>query len=257
MNLQTPDTTEDEFDDQIVNALGGQPSASPDVSSRPSPMQLRQWRWASTRLLVLLWCVYLFGVWLISLQIDSPLLASHWMVWCMLFWLTIVWPAMQLSKTHFITRTGNREDMQAIPIPTRTWVVFVQWFSQAMVAQTILWPLQITAMWVTLQTMWLNAALLAWSLLVGLFVAMGKRSCKSLHRSLAMIICVGLIFGEPVLQAITHKSWPMFISPIHIIGQLLDGHVTAALTTQIMAVTLAACVGWGMLGIIQALPSKS
>ena len=175
----------------------------------------------------------------------------------MLFWMTIVWPAMQLSQTRFITMTGIREDMEPIPVPTRTWVVFVQWVSLACVAQTILWPLQITAMWVTMQTMWLNAALLAWSLLIGLFIAVGKRSFKSLHRSIAMIICVLLIFGEPILQALTRKSWAMLISPIHVIGQLLDGHITAAATIQITTVTLAACVGWGMLGIIQALPSKN
>ncbi len=112
--------------------------------------------------------------------------------------------------------------------------------------------MQITAGWQTMQTMWLNAALLAWSLLAGLFIAVGKRTFSSVHRSVSMLICVGLIFGEPLLQVIATKSWYMIISPVSTINQLLNGQITAVATTHITTVALAACVGWGLLGILQA-----
>tara|TARA_B100000683_G_scaffold266433_1_gene298677 strand:- start:369 stop:1136 length:768 start_codon:yes stop_codon:yes gene_type:complete len=225
---------------------------------RLTPTQMRQWRWASTRLLVLLWCAYLFGIWILSLQADSPSHASHWMIWCMMIGMLIIWPALTLSQTRYIIRPHhdgpNPEGLPGmpIPVPMRTWVVFIQWLCLGLVNQSVLWPMQITANWQVMQTMWINAALLAWSLLIGLFIAVGKRSFSTVHRSIAMLICVGLIFGEPLLQGITGISWHMLISPLHTVHQLLSGHITTTATSHITAVALAACVGWGILGIIQA-----
>lgn len=227
-------------------------------SVRLTPHQIKQWRWASTRLLVLLWCMYLFGVWLLSLQADSPTPASHWMIWCMMVGMLIIWPALTLSQTRYIVRKHHHEPNpdglpgMPIPVPMRTWVVFVQWLCLGLVNQSVLWPLQITAGWATYQTMWINAALLSWSLLIGLFIAVGKRSFSSVHRTLAMLICVGLVFGEPLLQAMLNTSWHMMISPLNTVHQLLLGHITNSVTSHITGVALAACVGWGVLGIIQA-----
>lgn len=224
---------------------------------------MRQWRWASTRLLILLWCLYLFGIWLLSLQVDSPTPASHWMIWCMLFGMLVIWPALQLSQTRYVIRKshGHQEgtpdieptdQIVPIPVPMRTWVVFVQWLCLALVNQSVLWPLQITAGWQTVQTMWINAAMLSWSLLAGLFIALGKRTFVSMHRTFALLICVCLMFAEPILQAFIGKSWYMTISPLSTVHHLLLGQVDTTVTSHITAVALAACVGWGILGIIQA-----
>ncbi len=175
----------------------------------------------------------------------------------MMIGLMVIWPAMQLSQSRYIVRNNDQESQdglpgEPIPVPIRTWVVFVQWLSLALVNQSVLWPMQITAGWQTMQTMWLNAALLSWSLLAGLFIAVGKRTFSSVHRSVSMLICIGLIFGEPLLQVLAAKSWYMIISPVSTINQLLNGQITAATTTHITTVALAACVGWGLLGILQA-----
>ncbi|MBL4702649.1 MAG: hypothetical protein JKX85_15490 [Phycisphaeraceae bacterium] len=232
------------------------PQSPTSIPTRPTKLAIRQWRWASTRLLVLLWCLYLFVVWLASLQVDSPVHASHWMVWCMVFGMMVVWPALQLSQLRYIvSQTGSNEN-QPISVPARTWVVFVQWLCLALVNQSVLWPLQITANWSMMQSLWINAALLAWSLLIGLFIAVGKRSIESLPRTIAMLICVGLLFGEPVLQAVFGQSWSMLISPVSTMSQLLINQVTPAVATHITAVALASCVGWGILGIIQAAPAE-
>ncbi|MFG0249680.1 MAG: hypothetical protein ACF8OB_12395 [Phycisphaeraceae bacterium JB051] len=241
----------------MVQAVNSPPTGRSTQASKPTSAQMRQWRWASTRLLVLLWCFYLFGIWLLSLQADSPTPASHWMIWCMMIGLMVIWPAMQLSQSRYIIRTHGQDSQdglpgEPIPVPIRTWVVFVQWLSLALVNQSVLWPMQITAGWQTMQTMWLNAALLSWSLLAGLFIAVGKRTFSSVHRSVSMLICVGLIFGEPLLQVVATKSWYMIISPVSTINQLLNGQITATATTHITTVALAACVGWGLLGILQA-----
>jgi hypothetical protein len=251
----------DAMDAQVAHVIAGTvpglESGDP-ASSGLTTQQMRQWRWASTRLLVLLWCFYLFGIWILSLQADSPTPASHWMIWCMMIGLMIVWPAMQLSQSRYIIRPDHSSQSQdglpgdPIPVPMRTWVVFVQWLSLALVNQSVLWPLQITAGWMTMQTMWINAAMLAWSLLAGLFIAVGKRTFSSMHRSVSMLICVGLMFAEPFLQVVAARSWYMIISPLTTINQLLNGHITTAATTHITTVALAACVGWGLLGMIQA-----
>lgn len=176
----------------------------------------------------------------------------------MMVGMLVIWPALSLSQTRYIIRPhhkgANPQGLPGmpIPVPMRTWVVFVQWLCLGLVNQSVLWPLQITAGWHTLQTVWINAALLVWSLLIGLFIAVGKRSFSSVHRSVAMLICVGLVFGEPLLQAVLNKSWYMLISPVNTVHQLLLGHVNPSVTSHITGVALAACVGWGLLGIIQA-----
>ena len=174
----------------------------------------------------------------------------------MVFGMMVVWPALQLSQLRYIvSQTGSNEN-QPISVPARTWVVFVQWLCLALVNQSVLWPLQITANWSMMQSLWINAALLAWSLLIGLFIAVGKRSIESLPRTIAMLICVGLLFGEPVLQAVFGQSWSMLISPVSTMSQLLINQVSPAVATHITAVALASCVGWGILGIIQAAPAE-
>jgi hypothetical protein len=60
------------------------------------------------------------------------------------------------------------------------------------------------------------------------------------------------MFGEPLLQALLGKTWFMVISPVTSINLLLHQHITGEATTHITAVALAACVGWGLLGVIQA-----
>lgn len=214
--------------------------------------QLKQWQWDSTRVLILLWCAYLFGIWIWCLQIDSPIPASHWMIWCMTAGLLIIWPTLQLSQSRYFVENDADHTMKPIPVASRTWGVFVQWICLSLVNQSVLWPLQVTANWDTMQTMWINAALLSWSLLAGLFIAVGKRSFSSLHRSIALMICIGLMFFEPLLQALMGKSWYMVISPVSTINHLLHKQITAGVTVHITAVALAACVGWGILGVIQA-----
>ncbi len=128
--------------------------------------------------------------------------------------------------------------------PARIWV---DWVCLAFVFETVCWPLKIILEWTIPQMLWLNGAVLAWSLLAGLFTAAGARSSYSRHRSAAILLCVGVLLGEPLLQIILGIPWTMRVSPIQTVWALLQGNITATIKVHILSVAIGSSIGWLLL----------
>ena len=177
---------------------GHQPQNSPklpDKRSRRRSIAFRaaELRDANIRLLTLFWCLWLLGAWLTVALIGGGNEGVRWMVFAAAMGLFAVWPAYRLSSVGSRWLVRKKSHLMIGE-------VFMEWLSLIVVLQAVIWPLQITGGWFIEQTILINGLLIGWSLLIGVVVACGAMTVSSLGRSVAMLICVALIFGFGLLD---------------------------------------------------------
>ncbi len=201
--------------------------------------------------LVLAWCIYLIGNWLITLLNTTPQLAAQrLMPFAALFGLTILWPAYRLSlwRVHNGVRHGE---------------ILREWLALNLVLQSVIWPLMLNASWTATQAFYLAGVLAGWSLLMGLIVAWGVESNSSWRRTGAMAACLVLVLGEPAILGLLNAGatgtgggivWPMRASPLPVVAGLIVPHDEGGshqYVPHMIAVTAAAALGWVGLSLLR------
>ena len=112
----------------------------------------------------------------------------------------------------------------------------LDWFCLLLVFQVVVWPLMLVARWTTEQTLWLDLAVLSWSLLTAVLIGLGRLAPLAWLRVTAMVLCVLLLIGEPVWMAVAgtgfdiaadatpgrlvDTDWQMRISPLQTLWEL-------------------------------------
>lgn len=214
----------------------------------------------SPRFLVICFCVWLLGAWFVALDSTSMVRPIQWMVLCAFFCVMAFWPVLRLSQFRNATDLDESTSADSFRSPGR---LFIDWLCLNLVFQTIIWPLHLNAQWHHSQTMWISATLASWSLITGAIVAMGCRSDRPLHRTLAATLCMLLLVGEPLIRVL--PSWlsggrlgsgwlrgeggeiAFFTSPLALIWELTSPAVTwgqQLWVTQVPAIALAGVTAW-------------
>lgn len=217
----------------------------------------------ATRGLVLGWCIWLLGSWSSTLLIESTVPAARWMVFASVTGLMLLWPVIRLSQDLAI---GGRLSAEVAPIggpamlrrhPSPRLVggpglALADWLALIIVFQAVIWPLRLSAGWSITQTIWLDGAIVAWSLLVAAIVAVGSLARRGRYRAMAMLLCVLLMFAEPAALALLRRAgvyvaWQMHVSPLQAIWGLSTPPVLwepDPWRFQVVAVAGAALVAW-------------
>jgi len=214
----------------------------------PPPASSGKRRDGSPRTLILVWCLFLLGSWGVSLQVDSPSSAVRWMTYACVIGMMVLWPVFRLSQDgHPLDRHDPAATRDGRIAPKR---ILIDWFCLVLIFQTVIWPLHMTAEWTFGRTTSLIATVVLWTLLTGLLIAVGCRSNVGTHRWIAMILCMALLIGEPMLMAIwpgPELSWTMRVSPLGLISTLLNDYDSWSFAyggPQLICVGIAAVAGW-------------
>jgi len=200
---------------------------------------------------VLAWCFWLLGSWVVTLVIESPVRGARWMIYSSLFGMMAVWPALKLSQV--------RSPMRIVPLE-----VLFDWISMMFVLQAVIWPLHLSTNWSLAQAMWLDAAIGAWSFFTAGIVAWGCSSPIGRHRLMAMVVCLVVLLGEPAAIGVIHlitapgvgSAWVMRASPLQTIWALTSAPSAWSVgpwALQVMVIAIAGVVGWAVEGIIYKL----
>lgn len=225
----------------------------------------------SSRELLLGWCVWLLGSWGVSLRMDVATVATRWMIFGALFGLMILWPALRLSQDAFRPNSYLDESRGGPPSrlrPSRLTPLLIlrDWLSMVLVFQAVIWPLRVSAQWSIAQTVWLDGAVLGWSLLVAALVAWGCHSRLGAHRVTAMLLVMLLLFAEPLVMFIANRmtvdtpvTWTMRVSPIEAMWALTVEPIDyrpAPWTAQVTLVLIAAALAWAIILITRKLAKR-
>ena len=243
----------------------------------------------SPRELVLLWCLWLLGTWVVIWvgELSSGNVwglaapgAVRWLVCAAVVGLMALWPAYRLSQGSLSLPEGPDDDADpeagaARERPQPPWMlprlraslVLRDWVCLMLVFQAVLWTLRITARWTIEQAAWLNAAVGAWSLLSAAVIAWGCRSPSGWRRSEAMAICLLMPLCEPLALAVlgpvasglgAEASWLLHLGPFQAVwfmtgpGPVWD---VGAYAKAIPAVALAAGLAWLGLALTRKSPA--
>ena len=161
------------------------------------------------------------------------------------FGMMLVWPAFRLSESVDPTRPGR----QAIG------PIFLDWLGLVLVYQAVIWSLHLMAMWPLMRGIWLDAAVMSWSLLSALIVATARRWPGAIARSIGMLLCIALVFAEPLyiwLLSEPGHEWVMRISPIQALWELTEPPARGRIhnwSNRIITIGLVAALGWVILGL--------
>jgi hypothetical protein len=220
--------------------------ATPEALAKLRKRQDRKVPGAS-RGMVLGWCLWLLGSWGVLYPTYGPVWAVRGMILAALIGLMVIWPLVRLSESPLQWHD------RAAPRWLTTTGVLVEWLSLIAVFQAVVWPLRVTGDWGLAQTLWLDGAVVSWTLITAAMVALGVAMPGGAGRSLIMATCVLLLLGEPLVMAMFPGSdWDMRISPLQTVWALTDrgtawqpepwsGRVTAA--------ALAAAAAWAVVGL--------
>lgn len=188
--------------------------------------------------LVLGWCLWLLASWLLTLTVAAAVPAVRWMVYAAMAGMLLVWPVVRLSQA-----TGGRGALGA---------TLVEWVCLNAVFQSVVWPLQLIAGWGLAQTAWLDGAMLAWSLLIGLLIAWGRRVNRGAARTVAMLGCVAVVFGGAAVRPWLGESAGLQWSPIATLWRVTDSpldFLPGAVSASVLSVGAAAALGWALLAV--------
>ena len=231
-----------------------------------------------TQGVVLAWCIWLIGSWLITLGFESALVASQLMMpYVALTGLTLLWPMLRLSQWREVRSSTDQVSLPlardgAAPAaagPTAqphyppslpASVILREWLCLNLVSQAVIWPLMINARWSIWQTLCLDGLLASWSLLAGAIIRWGGHLGTGWGRSAAMTLCLLLVYGEPAVMGLLNMfadrdlTWRMRISPIQTVWhvtQLGWSHLHHHDAIQVVSAGLAAMTGWLGLALFQ------
>lgn len=195
------------------------------------------------RLVIVIWCFWLLGAWAAAWLSDTSVPRVRWMMFAGSFGLMLVWPAFRLSETV-------RSDEPA----HGGLAVLLDWLAMAGVYQAVIWSLHLIAGWPFVRGVWLDAAVLSWSLLTALIVAAARRWPNGLARLVGMGACIALVFAEPVALWLVvvdgGQAWPMWVSPIQAFWELTQPPDRGAIQPwdqRTLTIAVVAVMGWAAL----------
>jgi len=177
--------------------------------------------------------------------------------------LLLLWPALRLSQDRWASQSRTMMLLSGRSGPIS---VLMDWLGLALIAQAVVWSFKITANWTVHQTLWIDAAVLSWSLLAAALVAWGVQWRGNIPRAVAMLLCVGLFWGEPLVYSLMtprladSPPWRMRISPLQTIWHLSEPGGLWSVEpwhTQVLAVAVAAVVAWVLVLIMSRQPSQA
>jgi hypothetical protein len=230
--------------------------------------------------LVLLWCLWLMGNWLIISQVDTSFASFRWMMMAIMIGMVVLWPMYRLSQEHPDSDPAP-EPVKKRPFiyfgtfesayPMRPGVVFTDWLCLNLVMQALIWPLYLGPQWSSIfsrvqgkeavvdletrwsiqQTLWLGLDIAAWSLLAGSMIVLGCWAKTSRGRTLAMLGAIALVLGEPMVMWIVNLfspvwvSWPMIFTPIRSFWEISGqpGDWNGRYWVPILQMTVSVAVG--------------
>jgi hypothetical protein len=225
------------------------------------------------RTLIISWCLWLLVSWSITLAIGATAHAVRWVIFSAVFGLMAVWPALRLSQQlpgrDADTGAALADSVEggAATTSVRVWATMLDWICLMLVFQVVIWPLMLVGRWSAEQTLWLDLAVVFWSSLSAVLIGLGRVLPLPGVRVWAMLLCMLLLVGEPVLMAIGGISfdsvgsagrsgsavWQMRISPLQAMWELTttvrpyDPTVwRPTILSTAAASGLGWCVLWGM-----------
>ncbi|MFN3166718.1 MAG: hypothetical protein ACE37H_06600 [Phycisphaeraceae bacterium] len=197
------------------------------------------------RFVIVAWCFWLLGAWAIAWLSDTSVPRVRWMLFAGSFGLMLVWPAFRLSQR------SEPGDLTSSAV-----VVLLDWLAMVTVYQAVIWSLHLIAGWPLARGAWLDAAIVSWSLMSALIVAVARLWPGAWARLLGMWLCIALVFAEPagvwLSQLGGGAGWPMRVSPVQVLWELTDPPRTQRVEQwgrPILMVGLTALVGWLSLGV--------
>jgi hypothetical protein len=225
----------------------------------------------ATRGLVLMWCLWLLGSWSLTMGVKPVLPNIRYMVLSAAIGFLVLWPLLRLSQQVVRLRYGVNEPDAGGPAVLRAepvgrgasaGTIFADWLSLLAVFQAVLWPLPLTTGWSIQQALWLDAAMAAWSLLVAAIVALGCAADSPVRRTIAMVLVLALLVGEPVVMAVMNLhaergggvTWLMRVSPLQAIWEMTSAPIDwrpQRWAERVIAVACAAVVAWGIVGVMR------
>jgi hypothetical protein len=195
------------------------------------------------RVVIVVWCFWLLGAWGAAWLSSSSVPRVRWMMFAGSFGLMLVWPAFRLSQQVRSDEPGHGA-LQ----------VLLDWIAMIGVYQAVIWSLHLLAAWPLVRGIWLDAAVMAWSLLTALIVAAARRWPYGWARLAGMGLCIALVFGEPVLMWLAvlngGQPWSMRVSPIHTFWELTQPPSRGQISPwdqRTLMIALVAVMGWAAL----------
>ena len=219
--------------------------------------------------LILAWCLYLLGNGVVAWYLDSggrerefilyldltpP--AVRWMLMSGAVGMMTLWPVLRLSSfTHRRRSKSCFEDAEHPQVGPM--MVLLDWAALNAIFQIAIFLLWLHPQWVQVQSLWVNLAVLAWSLLVGLIIAAGRLSDRGVVRTVAMLLCVLLLVGEPAVMMLVNLgrvddpvTWPMRVSPLHALWAMTEPNPdwrSGPWPGIVLSVAAASAIGWVLL----------
>ena len=197
------------------------------------------------RIVIIVWCFWLLGAWGAAWLSASSVPRVRWMMFAGSFGLMLVWPAFRLSQEVRSDEPGHG-GLQ----------VLLDWLAMIGVYQAVIWSLHLLAAWPLVRGLWLDGAVMAWSLLTALIVAAARRWPYGWARLVGMSLCVALVFAEPVLLWLVvisgGEAWAMVVSPIQAFWELTQPPSRGAIEPwdkRTLMIAVVAMMGWVALGL--------
>ena len=222
------------------------------------------------RALIIAWCLWLLASWSITLAINATAHAVRWVVFSAVFGLMAVWPALRLSQQlpwyPPYSRAGRGVDLPTASAGMRIKATLLDWICLAGVFQIVIWPLMLLGGWTDRQTLWLDLAVLSWSLLTGAVIGFGRVLPGGWARMGAMAVCLLLLFGEPVWIVVSgglvtgQGAGPMRVSPIQALWELtttIQPYDPGPWVVTILSTAAAAGLAWAGLILVARLAPRN
>lgn len=197
------------------------------------------------RVLIVAWCFWLLGAWAAAFLIDTSVPRVRWMLFAGCFGLMLVWPVFRLS-----------EKVPAGDLGKSVGQALIDWLALSSVYQAVIWSLYLIAHWPISRGIWLDAALLAWTLLSALIVGVARLWPGGLARLVGMALCVALVFAEPAVVWLHMvrggEGWAMHVSPLQALWDLTDTSGRTAIAPwdrRVLMIALVAVAGWSAVGL--------
>ncbi|MBX2851800.1 MAG: hypothetical protein KTR15_08660 [Phycisphaeraceae bacterium] len=212
-----PGPAEDAIDPTIDDSVAAEEIAASEAIRAVEDVAAARRRGPSDpgwlRVVIVVWCFWLLGAWGAAWLSDTSVPRVRWMMFAGSFGLMLAWPAFRLSQQVRSDEPGHGA-LQ----------VLLDWLAMIGVYQAVIWSLHLLAAWPLIRGVWLDAAVMAWSLLTALIVAAARRWPYGWARTAAMALCIALVFAEPVVLWLVvisgGEAWPMRVSPIQAFWEL-------------------------------------
>jgi len=166
-----------------------------------------------SRLLVLGWCVWLLGNWLIHGRMENWVAgpAMRWVLLSATLGLMLIWPALRLTDS-----SPHRSPRVVIGDLLAMWLIF-----QVIVLRLLLdWSggSLVRTGWSLPRALLIDGVVLTWAITTAMWIDLGRR-CAGTGRTLAMVMCVVGTFAG-TLAAGVRSDTALALSPIRSLWEL-------------------------------------